>query len=336
MEKNVNYNSSGDYMKKMLIIIILLFMPVITFAYSDYIIPGGDTLGIEVNSKGVMVVGFYKVNGELINQELKVGDKILKVNNVEVNDTSDLVNLIDKFMQNGEVSVTYVRNQKEKDVNLKLSLANGTYRTGLYVKGNVLGIGTLSYIDPNTGVYGVLGHALNISSLNEQVEIKSGYSYEADVTSFTRSTDGNPGSKNADIHKEELFGTIEINSNYGIFGKIEESKNKEVMKVGKLSEVKLGEAYIYTTNLNNQIKKYRIEILEVDKKNKEKNIYFEIKDKELLEMSGGIVQGMSGSPIIQDDKIIGAVTRVLVDDVERGYGISIVTMLEEGDKLLKD
>lgn len=322
-------------MKKILCGILCLLTPFIVFAYSDYIIPGGDTLGIEVNSKGVMVVGFYKVNGELINQDFQVGDKILKVNKEEVIGTKELVELIDQHMKNGKVNVTYSRNNKEYDTDLVLSLFNGNYRTGLYVKGNVLGIGTLSYIDPETGVYGVLGHPLNVSNTNQQVEIRDGLSYEADVTSFTRSVDGNPGSKNADINKSYVFGTIEKNSNYGIFGKIEKDTNKDKMKVGQLDEVSLGKAYIYTTNIDNEIEKYEIEILEIDKKNVEKNLYFKIVDQNLLNMSGGIVQGMSGSPIVQDDKIIGAVTRVLVDDVDKGYGISIVTMLEEGDKILK-
>lgn len=323
-------------MKKILWGILCLLTPFIVFAYSDYIIPGGDTLGIEVNSKGVMIVGFYKVNGELINQDFQVGDKILKVNKEEVVGTKELVELIDQHMKNGKVSVTYSRNNKEYDTDLILSLFNGNYRTGLYVKGNVLGIGTLSYIDPETGIYGVLGHPLNVANTNQQVEIRDGLSYEANVTSFTRSVDGNPGSKNANINKSDVFGTIEKNSNYGIFGKVEKETNKNKMKVGQLDEVTLGKAYIYTTNINNEIEKYEIEILEINKKNIEKNLYFKVVDQNLLNMSGGIVQGMSGSPIIQDDKIIGAVTRVLVDDVDKGYGISIVTMLEEGDKILEN
>lgn len=323
-------------MKKILWGILCLLTPFIVFAYSDYIIPGGDTLGIEVNSKGVMIVGFYKVNGELINQDFQVGDKILKVNKEEVVGTKELVELIDQHMKNGKVSVTYSRNNKEYDTDLILSLFNGNYRTGLYVKGNVLGIGTLSYIDPETGIYGVLGHPLNVANTNQQVEIRDGLSYEANVTSFTRSVDGNPGSKNANINKSDVFGTIEKNSNYGIFGKVEKETNKNKMKVGQLDEVTVGKAYIYTTNINNEIEKYEIEILEINKKNIEKNLYFKIVDQNLLNMSGGIVQGMSGSPIIQDDKIIGAVTRVLVDDVDKGYGISIVTMLEEGDKILEN
>lgn len=324
----------GDVMKKIIYIICLL-IPFWVFAYSDYIIPGGETLGIEVNSKGIMIVGFYKVNGELINKNFKVGDRILKVNDIEVNGTSELVDLIDQYMQDNKVKITYSRNDKEYNSEMNLSLFNGSYRTGLYVKSNVLGIGTLSYIDPETGVYGILGHPLNISNTNQHVEVKEGYSYEASVTSFTRSKNGNPGSKNADIDKSDTFGTIEKNSSYGVFGKVRNKSNKNLMKVGSLDDVKPGKAFIYTTDTDNEIKEYEINILEIDKKNKEKNIYFEITDEELLKMSGGIVQGMSGSPIMQDNQIVGAVTRVLVDSVDKGYGISIVTMLEEGDKILE-
>lgn len=326
-------------MKKVIDIFIyflLLLCPFGVFAYSEYIIPGGDTLGIEVSSRGVMIVGFYKINGELINQEFQIGDRILTVAQEEVKDTNSLVRLIDKHMENSRVSVTVLRDNKEIERVMELSLYNGTYRTGLYVKANVLGIGTLSYVDPETKVYGVLGHSLNISNTNKQIEVRSGLSYEAEVTSFTRSVDGTPGSKNANINKNETFGTIEKNSSYGVFGKVQDIQERNLMKVGGIDEVETGQAFIHTTNVDNVIKDYEIKILEVNEDNKEKNIYFEVVDEELLAMSGGIVQGMSGSPILQNDKIIGAVTRVLVDDVNKGYGISIVTMLLEGDKLVNE
>lgn len=321
-------------MKKILWLLLLL-MPFYVFAYSKYIIPGGDTLGIEVNSKGVIVVGFYEVNGEKINRDLRVGDKILEVNNVEVNSTSELSKLVEKYMKNDSVNITYSRNNKEDELELDLVYYNGNYRTGLYVKGSVLGIGTLTYIDPNSNIYGVLGHSLNLSQTNQILEVKSGYSYDAYVTSFTRSSDGSPGSKNASIDKDEVFGSISNNTKYGIFGIVNDVYDRELLEVGEIEDIKVGKAYIRTTDDSNKIVNYEIKILEVDKSNSDKNIYFEVTDKELLNMSGGIVQGMSGSPIIQDGKIIGAVTRVLVDDVSKGYGISIVTMLEEGDKIVQ-
>ena len=322
-------------MKKILLILFMLF-PSLVFAYSNYLIVGGDTLGVEINSKGVIVVGFYEINGAYINRDLKIGDTILEINDIEVNSTNELVDLIDKYMENYSVEITYLRDNQEYEDNLELAYVGGSYKTGLYVKGSVLGVGTLTYIDPETGVYGILGHGLNMGKTNKIIDVREGYTYEASVVNFTRSKNGNPGSKNANINKNKVFGTIEENTKYGVFGIVDEVKDDGLMEIARINEVKSGKAYIYTTDIDNNIEKYEINILDVNKYDSDKNFYFEINDERLLKMSGGIVQGMSGSPIIQDNKIIGAVTRVLVDDVSKGYGISIVKMLEEGDKILED
>jgi stage IV sporulation protein B len=317
-------------MKKLLITIILL-MPFNVFAYSDYIIPGGETIGISVNNDGVVVMGFYKVNNDYINSFLEVGDNIIYVNDEEVDNIEELSNLIEKNINDNSVSIIYVRDGVEHEGLLELRLVDGIYKSGLYIKSNVVGIGTVTYIDGD--IYGALGHVINFGSINKKVEIKDGTAFFSDVTNFIRSRNGNPGSKSADIIYDKEFGSIDSNTNYGIYGYVKSKNDKELMEVGKLNDVMLGSASIYTTNLDDEVVEYEIKILEIDKESKDKNFYFEVVDKDLLEMSGGIVQGMSGSPIIQNDKIIGAVTRVLIDDVKKGYGISIVTMLEEGDKL---
>lgn len=317
-------------MKKLLIAIILL-MPFNVFAYSDFIIPGGETIGISVNNDGVVVMGFYKVNNDYINSFLEVGDNIIYVNDEEVDNIEELSNLIEKNINDNSVSIIYVRDGVEHEGLLELRLVDGIYKSGLYIKSNVVGIGTVTYIDGD--IYGALGHVINFGSINKKVEIKDGTAFFSDVTNFIRSRNGNPGSKSADIIYDKEFGSIDSNTNYGIYGYVKSKNDKELMEVGKLNDVMLGSASIYTTNLDDEVIEYEIKILEIDKESKDKNFYFEVVDKDLLEMSGGIVQGMSGSPIIQNDKIIGAVTRVLIDDVKKGYGISIVTMLEEGDKL---
>lgn len=317
-------------MKKLLISIILL-MPFNVFAYSDYIIPGGETIGISVNNDGVVVMGFYKVNNDYINSFLEVGDNIIYVNNEEVDNIEELSNLIEKNINDNSVSIIYVRDGIEYEGLLELRLVDGIYKSGLYIKSNVVGIGTVTYIDGD--IYGALGHVINFGSINKKVEIKDGTAFFSDVTNFIRSRNGNPGSKSADIIYDKEFGSIDSNTNYGIYGYIKNKNDKELMEVGELDDVMLGSASIYTTNLDDEVVEYEIKILEIDKESKDKNFYFEVVDKDLLEMSGGIVQGMSGSPIIQNNKIVGAVTRVLIDDVKKGYGISIVTMLEEGDKL---
>ena len=324
----------GDIMKKVLWFLILL-LPFYVFAYSDYIISGGDTLGIEVNGEGLVVVGFYDVDGSKINRFLQVGDRILEVNDVAINSLADMNQLIKDNVIGDSVMITFIRDDLEIEKKLKLVYDNGNYKTGLYIKESVLGIGTLTYIDPNTNVYGILGHSLNLSQTNDKFIISSGLTYEAYVTSFHRSSNGKPGSKNASLNKENVFGTIVNNTDYGIFGVTDEKIDRDLLKVGTIDDIKIGDAFIRTTDINNRINDYKIKILEIDKDNVSRNIYFQVTDKELLSMSGGIVQGMSGSPIIQNNMIVGAVTRVLVDDVSRGYGISIVTMLEEGDKVLE-
>jgi len=330
---NVFIIKIGDYMKKILYMIILFLLPCYVLAYSNYIIPGGDTVGIEIKGEGVVVVGFYKVDGKYINNYLQLGDRIVKVENNNIVDTKSMIEIIEKNINNNSVNITYIRDNKEYVDKLELYKDNDEYKTGLYIKGDLLGIGTLTYIDPESNIYGILGHSLNYSYSNDIIDIYKGNTYEAYIKGFTKSTNGLPGSKNADIKKKNIFGSLTYNSSYGIFGNTNKNLNRERMEVAAVEDVKLGDAFILTSNKNNEIEKYKIKILDVDSRHKDKNFYFEIVDYDLLEMSGGIVQGMSGSPIIQNNKIIGAVTRVLVDDVRKGYGISIITMLEEGDKI---
>lgn len=319
----------GDNMKK--ILILLLFMPIIVFAYSNKIIPGGETIGIEINNDGLIVIGLYKINDKYINNYFKIGDKIKKINGEDVYSVDDLISNIGDDIDN--VEVLYERNNKEYIDKLELVKVNDVYKTGLYIKNNTLGIGTLTYIDTESNIYGALGHVINESRSGVSIDVKSGFSYDANITSFSKSRDGNPGSKNADIDKSNIFGSILSNSDYGIYGFVINGIDKDSMDIASLNEVKKGDAYILTSNLNNVNEYYKINILKIDFDNKDKSLYFDVVDDKLLDMSGGIVQGMSGSPIIQDNKIIGCVTRVIVNDVSKGYGISIVTMLEEGDKI---
>ena len=322
-------------MKKVLLLIFLL-LPITVYAYSNYIIPGGETLGIEIKNDGILIVGFYKVNGQNINRHLKIGDKIIKVANTPVEDVNHLTKLLEENIENNEVTIEYKRNNEVFKDKINLDFFNGNYRTGLYVKGTITGIGTLTYIDPETNVYASLGHVINESKTNQKVEVRTGFSYDARVTSFTKSINGVPGSKNADILKNKEFGKIYKNTNYGVYGITEKKLNKTTIEVGNIDDVIRGKASIYTTNINNEIEEYTIDIIEIDKESQDKNYYFEVSDSRLIDDAGGIVQGMSGSPIVQNNKIIGAVTRVLVDDVKKGYGINIKTMLEEGDRLQEE
>lgn len=316
------------------IILFLLIIPLNVFAYSSYIIPGGETIGIEVNSKGVLVVGFYKVNNSYIGRSagFEVGDRIIKLNNKEVNNISSMIETINKT-DNNTVEFTILRGTSEKNISLNLSEdSDGVLKTGLYVKDSINGIGTLTYIDPSTNIFGALGHEIIEKSTAEKFEIKDGIIFGANVVGIEKSTNGNAGEKTATYNKTEVFGKITGNEISGIFGKYTSNvEGKEKLEVAESKDIKTGAATIRTVIKDDKIEEFKINIIKLDDNSDTKNILFEVVDDRLLKEAGGIVQGMSGSPIIQNNKIIGAVTHVIVNDTTKGYGIFITTMLKEGE-----
>lgn len=318
-----------------MLLISLFIIPSSVYAYSKYLIPGGENIGIKVNTKGVMVVGVYEVDGTYpaTDAGIKIGDIITKVSNNDVDNIDSLINKINESNSN-DIKITYVRDQKSYDTSLKLYKDSDVYKTGLYVKDSITGIGTLSFIDPETKLFGALGHEIIEQNTGQMLEIKDGKIFSSSVTNIDRSESGSPGSKNAEFNSNDVEGTIFENTESGIFGEyVDEIPNKEKYKVAEFSDIKTGEAKILTVIEGNQIAEYSINILKLNnsKASKTKNILFEVTDKTLIEKTGGIVQGMSGSPIIQGDYIIGAVTHVVVDNPLKGYGILITNMLEEAE-----
>ena len=242
--------------------------------------------------------------------------------------------LIEKANDKKKISITYMRGNKENNTNLKLSKTeDNIYKTGLYVKDSITGVGTLTFIDPNTKLFGALGHEIIEKNTGQRLEIKDGKIYSSSVTGITRSDIGKPGEKNAKYNSSKVFGTVSENTSSGIFGKYTtDIPDKKLYAVAKEEKVKTGKASILTVIDGNTIESFDINILRINNNgNSTKNILFEITDEKLLKDTGGIVQGMSGSPIIQDDYIIGAVTHVVVDDPSKGYGIFITKMLEEAE-----
>lgn len=313
---------------------IFLF-PINVLAYSSSVYLGGENIGIAIKCKGILVVGFYQINGTLNNSELIAGDYITKVEDIPVSSVEELINAIDTQVHDNVINLTFQRNNLEKSTSLHLEYQNGIYKTGLYVKDSLLGVGTLTYIDPNTKVYGALGHEILESSTKKRIEVKTGSIFKSIVTSIDRSSDGAPGSKNAKFYKITSYGTINTNISSGIYGTYGgEINKKELIPVGKIEDVTIGPATIYTVTSGDDIASYQINILRVDKSSTIKNYYFEVIDPTLLKITGGIIQGMSGSPIVQNNKLIGAVTHVAIDDVAKGYGINIETMLNAGDKTI--
>lgn len=319
----------------MAIVLSLFLFPIQVFAYSNFVVLGGQNIGINIQNKGVIVIGFYKINGYFNkgSNELKVGDILTKVENIEITSINELTQAIEENIKDNKVNLTFIRNDKEEQTQLLLYKENGVYKTGLYVKDNIKGIGTISYIDPETKIYGSLGHEILESNSNTKIEVKTGYIFESSITGIDKSIDGAPGEKNAKFNSKNVFGSIDKNTIYGIFGKYEKEINQNnLIEVAQKEEIQIGKAYIYTVLNNNEVEKFEINITKINEFNKVKNINFEITDERLLEKTGGIVQGMSGSPIVQNDKICGVVTHVVIDNVTKGYGLFITTMLEEGER----
>ncbi len=323
-----------NFKKKLLLYILLtLFLPINVFAYSSKVVLGGDNIGITVNTKEVTVVGFYKVNGKYIAKDsgFLVGDKIIKVNGTLVTSIEELISEINKSID--DVTITVLRNDVEVDLKLDLIKENDSYKTGLYIKDEITGVGTLTYIDPGTSIYGSLGHEILDNKTGKLINIKDGSIFESIVTGVIKTTSTSTGEKRALFNKDNIKGTIDKNTIKGIFGKYtSDYSNKLLIDVGKIEDIKEGPAEIYTVLDSDEIKAYNINIIKINDSQDTKNILFEITDDELLDKANGVIKGMSGSPIVQDNKIIGAVTHALVNDNTKGYGIFITTMLEEGEK----
>lgn len=312
-------------MKKLRVLLILLLLsyPSLTLAYSDYVIASGENIGISLKTKGIIVVDKY----DNTNNSLRSGDIIVSISNND-NISMDYLTDMIKKNKNNNIEIGYIRNGKLN--NTYLNIING--KTGLYLKDTISGIGTLTFIDPNTNIYGALGHEIVDSNTGIILESNGGNIYDSKVIDINRSSVGSPGEKNASINKNSVIGDIDTNTNKGLFGDYSyKLDNSNLYEVGNIEDIKIGKAYILTELEDNQVNKYEIEIIDIKKNEDIKNIVFKVTDKKLLEL-GGIVQGMSGSPIIQDDKIIGAVTHVVVDNPTKGYGVFIINMLKEADK----
>lgn len=314
-------------------LVLYLFIPVSVFAYSDYVMASGKNIGIELKSDYVLVVGSYDINNHniLYESELQIGDKIKEVNGISVNSAYELNEAINKINKDN-ITVTYLRDDTIKKTNIKLYKDGNNYKSGLYVKDTIRGVATLTYIDVDNKTYGALGHEIIEKTTKSKFDLSSGTIFKSTVTGITKSYDGTPGEKNARSESSEVYGDVVENTQSGLFGNYTDTiPNSKMYKVVTSDEIKLGSAKILTTIKDEEIASYDIDILRINNNSKTKNILFEVTDKNLLDIAGGIVQGMSGSPIIQGDNIVGAVNYVLVDKTNRGYGIFITNMLEEAE-----
>ena len=318
----------------LMLLITLYSIPINVFAYSDKVILGGNNIGIEVKTKGILVVGLYKIDDKFIasSSGIESGDYILKVNDNTINSIADFTNEINNDDDKKSINVEYLRDNKKYNTSLDIVYKENEYKTGLYVKDTISGIGTLTFIDPNSKKFGALGHEIATNESKDIVNINDGSIYYSYITGITKSINGDPGEKEAKYDYDNKYGIINENTNKGIFGDYTSNiDTSKLYQVAKPDEIQRGKATIFTVLDGERVEEYEIEIDKINLNDEVKNIVFKITDERLLSMTGGIIQGMSGSPIVQNNKIIGAVTHVIVNDPTTGYGIFITNMLKEAD-----
>ncbi|MEW4414587.1 SpoIVB peptidase [Clostridium sp. AN503] len=307
---------------------------------SQYAIPCGLPVGIYLKSKGVMVIGTGQIVGE-DGQEvepaygvLQTGDYIEAINGQPLRDKEALITNLN-HLEGSETLLRIRRQGEEMDVRMNaVKTEDGSYKLGAWVRDDTQGIGTMTYIDMS-GNFGALGHGISDSDTGKVVEIEEGALYETEILGIEKGTIGNPGVMAGVIYygPGSQLGTITDNTDIGIFGKVNDKMKKslqaQAVEVGYRQDVKKGQAWV-RSDVSGELKDYEIEIQKVDYNpvQQNKSMVIKVVDEELLRLTGGIVQGMSGSPILQDGKLIGAVTHVFVQDSTRGYGIFVEDMLK--------
>ncbi|MBR4139035.1 MAG: SpoIVB peptidase [Lachnospiraceae bacterium] len=304
------------------------------------VILGGMPVGIYLKTEGVLILGteaIENVHGTLCEPAkniVKSGDYIIGINGDKIESKRELLSAISK-LENSQVVLAVRRDDEEIEVKLNaIEVNRHKYNLGIWVKDSVQGLGTITYLKEN-GEYGALGHGIYGSEGKELLEIRDGGLYNTELLGITKGEKGTPGGIEAVIlyNTNNYLGGIDENTDIGIFGKIAEveeiTTNPRMISIARKKDIKVGEATILCT-LQDTIEEYSIKIEQVDYflRDKNKGMVIRITDERLLKKTGGIVQGMSGSPIIQDGKLVGAVTHVLVNDPTRGYGIFIENMLE--------
>ncbi|SFI50483.1 MULTISPECIES: SpoIVB peptidase [unclassified Bacillus (in: firmicutes)] len=309
------------------------------------VVPGGQSIGVKLNAKGVLVVGHHLIQtekGKVSPGELagvQVGDMITEINGKTIERMSDIAPFIHDSGKTGE-SLNLVLLRDGKYIRTKLTPQKDggeqSYRIGLYIRDSAAGIGTMTFIHPESMKYGALGHVISDNDTKKPIQVEDGQIVRSTVTSIERGSNGDPGEKLARFSPDhEVIGNITTNSPFGIFGKLNtEMKNgimDEALPIALSHQVKEGPAKILTVIDQDKVEAFDIEIVSTvpQKFPATKGMVVKITDKRLLEKTGGIVQGMSGSPIVQDGKLVGAVTHVFVNDPTSGYGVHIEWMLHE-------
>lgn len=306
------------------------------------VIPLGNAIGMKIYTKGVLVVGMSQINTEnnekkkpYENSGIEQGDTILAINNNEISNTDELIEEVNKSNGN-PILVKYMKNNETLETSITPVKSKDEYKIGLWVRDAAAGVGTLTFYEPSTNSFMALGHGISDIDTEKIVDISSGELITANIISIKKGEKGKPGEIKGTIDSGNKIGNISENTNLGVYGIVTNKSyldlgNSSEMEVATRSEIKEGKAQIICQLDNAGRKTYDIEIEKIYIMNNEdnKSMLIKVTDEELLEKTGGIIQGMSGSPVIQDGKFVGAVTNVLVNDPTQGYAIFADMMIKQ-------
>lgn len=310
------------------------------------LIPGGQTVGVKLKTVGVLIVGHHAVEQEGNRRispaelaKLQMGDIVLAINGQKVNSAKHFSELVQRLAAAGErlqLDVERDGQTRQTEIQPILDKQTNKYRLGIYVRDTAAGIGTMTFYSNLYKVYGALGHMITDIDSHAPLKVANGEILPSEVTSVRKGAKGEPGEKRAQIiHGEAPYGNIEKNTDFGIFGELteapEQAFTKNALPIATRDQVKEGPATILTVVDGQKVESFNIEIMHLDPQPKPetKGMVIRITDPRLLSKTGGIIQGMSGSPIIQNGKLVGAVTHVLVNDPTAGYGCYIEWMLRD-------
>ncbi len=347
LPKNINVATNGELTDtvmsvKLFNIFTIKKVPVRLLTDTDVYV-GGETVGFSLFSEGVICVGSNAVATKDGTKEpikdsgLKEGDAILKIEDVDIDNISDVDRIINLPTFAGkELTLTVRRGESEEKIQITpvFDVLTQKYKLGLWVRNNASGVGTLTYVKQSDFRFGAVGHPIVDSSLGENFEVEKGNIYKCRLLGIKKGEKNNPGEIKSSINlSDDAIGLADTNCKYGVYGNI---LNKGIIDASRTATlggrlgVKLGDAKIYCALDNGGVKAYDIKIIKANKQSSadDKSMTIKVTDKELLAKTGGIIQGMSGSPIVQNGKIVGAVTHVFVNDPTRGYGVYIDWMID--------
>ena len=306
-------------MRRFLIVFFLILI-LSTAVSAEMLVPGGQLIGLQLDDGSVTVAGFAREDAKA--SGLQKGDRLLMVDDHPIACARDVKSALEKAGKT--VALTVLRGEETK----KFILVPSENGLGLYLRQGTAGLGTVTYYDPDTGAFGALGHGVN-DPKGQLLACREGSVFSAEPISVKKGQRGKPGQILGSLHGDNTLGTVRKNVVQGVFGKAD-FRPDEPLPVAQPSQVQPGKATIRATVDERGMQEYSVEILKIypDSRDRTRNLLLKITDEALLAATGGIVQGMSGSPIIQDGKLIGAVTHVLVNDPTTGYGIFIENMLD--------